>query len=702
MTVEERMEEQELLRERYALMMERCGEIPAETSEYPDGTYAAVVREYFSRMAGFIMSVEAFLKEKDEILGEVVKEERAAYWNTRLYEDINGEAYETSMTNAAYLAERFGHEKDDLAGLLAGIACEIRGMIPYAYEGRLEEITILGELFVEVYSAFRMDMDLPGQLPTAESIRSILYWYAWDYLEFYLERRISEQLDPGLDFLTRIVEHSEQEDTTYLYRFGEYISANEIAMAKFIRSLSEEEIETMASAYTEAYRRGFEVQRKDLSKKKTVNIRFQAGFERVIARAIAQFRAMGLEPVIYRAPVSFVTGRAVKVGFSGASASRQYEYDHRLDDALVFNKKYSSRKLEVLRLVYEKKKELAAGHAGPAVVEFFGEKPFAPVSHKEAPSYKEAQQEQLLSFRSASSQIVQNYILPEERSFTIIAFPTPEIGENFPEIFREVVRINTLDNARHSAIQQAIVDALDTGVKVKILGENGNRTNLTVALWELQDPSKETIFENCVADQNVPAGEVFTSPKLEGTEGILHVSEVFLEELKYTDLELSFKDGMITSCRCRNFAEEEENQKFLKENLLHQHASLPMGEFAIGTNTYAYVMSRKYGIGETFPILIAEKTGPHFAVGDTCYSHEEEHAVYNPDGKEIVARENSCSVKRHEDPSQAYFQCHTDITIPYDELGSIDVIRADGSSVRILEHGRFVLPGTEELNRAFD
>lgn len=40
------------------------------------------------------------------------------------------------------------------------------------------------------------------------------------------------------------------------------------------------------------------------------------------------------------------------------------------------------------------------------------------------------------------------------------------------------------------------------------------------------------------------------------------------------------------------------------------------------------------------PILIAEKMGPHFAVGDTCYSHAEDVKVYNPDGKEIVAREN--------------------------------------------------------------
>ena len=52
--------------------------------------------------------------------------------------------------------------------------------------------------------------------------------------------------------------------------------------------------------------------------------------------------------------------------------------------------------------------------------------------------------------------------------------------------------------------------------------------------------------------------------------------------------------------------------------------------------------------------------------------------------------------------SQAYFNCHTDITIPYDELDRIEVVRPDGSRIPLIVGGRFVLPGTEELNRSFD
>lgn len=76
--------------------------------------------------------------------------------------------------------------------------------------------------------------------------------------------------------------------------------------------------------------------------------------------------------------------------------------------------------------------------------------------------------------------------------------------------------------------------------------------------------------------------------------------------------------------------------------------------------------------------------------------------LHNPDGKEIVAKDNECSILRKTDVSKAYFNCHTDITIPYDEIGGIYSVHPDGTEVPIIEKGRFVLPGTEKLNEALD
>ena len=272
----------------------------------------------------------------------------------------------------------------------------------------------------------------------------------------------------------------------------------------------------------------------------------------------------------------------------------------------------------------------------------------------------------------------------------------------FEELFRETIRINTLDYMLYRRVQQNLIDALDTADYCEVRGNGGNRTNLRINLWKLSDPEKETIFENCVADVNIPVGEVFTSPVLEGTEGVLHVKSAFLRGMEYKDLFLSFENGMVTDYGCANFDAEEENRAFVREHILARHDTLPMGEFAIGTNTTAYVAAKRLGVEARLPVLIGEKMGPHFAVGDTCYAHSEEVKVYNPDGREIVAKSNAVSDMRHTKPLEAYYNCHTDVTIPYDELGELTAVRRDGTRIVIIRDGRFVLPGCEELNKAFE
>ena len=101
-----------------------------------------------------------------------------------------------------------------------------------------------------------------------------------------------------------------------------------------------------------------------------------------------------------------------------------------------------------------------------------------------------------------------------------------------------------------------------------MIGQNGNQTDMKVMLHVLEHPETETNFENCLADVNIPLGEVFTSPKLTGTHGVLNVSEVYLNDLKYVDLKLTFEDGKIRTYTCKNFDREEDNIKFVKDNLL--------------------------------------------------------------------------------------------------------------------------------------
>lgn len=678
-------EEEEHIKERYELSVERIQRILKEE------TVKEPYRSYFRKVSEFLMDIERVRTIRGDGTWAQMTREQLAEENHRLYQDILPEWYETSYANPAYAVSTLG---ETFGAILSFLYTEVRSEIAYVFERRLLYMAVCNELFIEVYNIFEDEKE-----PDYKEVKNVIYWYASDYCDVFVADRIREQIDPDCSFAADIIMNADLTDTKYLYEFGEYITENEQKTARHLASLSEEKIKEMADVYTEGYRIGFINTGKDLSRKSTVNIRYTLGFERVVRQAVENFRQMGLKPVIYRAAVSVLNKRLMhKIGYYGAIANKQYEYDHRMDQALFLDKRFIERKLDVTKNVYEKNKELAGKFAGPACIDVFGETPFVPVRKKEAAVFNEKQEQLSSLYDSRSGQIVNQYIKGEERSFTIVAYPVPEIGDQYEEIFDEIIRINTLDAKLYQKVQQTMIDALDQGEYVRIKGCGCNKTDLTVRLYRLKDPGKETIFENCVADVNIPVGEVFTSPVLEGTDGVLNVSKVYLSELQYQDLRIEFKDGMITDYGCSNFEDPKEGKKYVYENILQNHESLPLGEFAIGTNTTAYVVAKKYGIEDKLPILIAEKMGPHFAVGDTCYSWSEEIKVYNPDGKEIVARDNSVSVLRKEDPGKAYFQCHTDITIPYEELEFITVVSSDGRETDIIRDGRFVLEGTEILN----
>ncbi|MDE7312346.1 MAG: aminopeptidase [Eubacterium sp.] len=699
-----------LAAERFALVCERIREAaqaPETQEQFAD---------YFKRTAAFILlTVDVFKMQQEGALEHRSIEECEAL-NRRLYADLlpcqeqrretadtlpgqrqdgataaKEPCYEYSYANPSYAVQKLGSE---YGGMLCFLYAECRALIAYAFEGRLSDMTILLELFVEIYTCF---CDVDGT--DAEAVRQILYWHFHDYSEILVAQSVREGIDPQLDFFTGIVRESDLDDLSYLYRYGEYISENERKSAQYLLSLSDDKIQAMADTFTEGYRIGFEVTGKDLSKKKTVSIHYAIGFERVVRRVMENFAKLGLEPIVFRDAVSSMGNRGHgKRGCYSTAANRQFDYDHRNDSAYYLDKAFVERRLEVLRDAYETYRELATVFGGPAVQEVFGEQPFAPENKKEAAHYDEKQQKLLVYYANQAGQITNRYIKGEERSYTIIAYPLPAIGRDYKEIFAETVRINTLDYMLYRNMQQKLIDVLDRAERVHITGRGGNRTDLYVSIRRLDDPNKQTAFENCVADVNIPVGEVFTSPVLKGTSGVLHVTGVYLNELFYKDLELVFTDGMVTDYSCANFADPAENRRYIRENVLMQHDTLPMGEFAVGTNTAAYRMARDYQIADKLPILIAEKTGPHFAVGDTCYSHAEDTKVYNPDGKEIVARENEVSMLRAEDVSKAYFNCHTDITIPYDELDEITVILPDRGTIDVIRDGKFVVPGTEVLN----
>ncbi len=667
-------EKNEELKERYELIMSRISEIKSENSvkePYRDFFVKCSYRyELIDKLVKLAMADE-YRKLSEESLVEI---------NKSIYDEIANN-YDNSYSNPDYAIKTLGEE---FGKYLMVMAADIEKLIEPALSCVLEKVIIKAEEFVEIYNIFE------NEEIEEKSIKEVFYWFEHDYSEVLSEYAVKAMLDPECDFATSIIMDSDLSDSRYLYFYGEYISENEIETSKLLNSFDEEKIEQISMIYASGFINGFMVERKNLFIKKALEIRYPIGFERVVRSAIKRFSAAGLKPVIRR------------VSYLSTPANKQFDYDHRFDQGLWLDKCIKDIKVEFYKKAFKEYKELASLMAGPAVIEAFGEKPFSPQNKESAIKLDEKQQQLNIEFTNEYMQVMQEYIKKEERSFTIIAYPIPEIGEQYKEIFDDINMVNTLDQSIYRNIQQNLIYALDKADYVEVKGRNGNRTDIKIKMHEIENRDTETLFENCLADINIPLGEVFTSPKLAGTTGKLHVSQVYLKGFKYIDLELDFEDGVVKAYSCKNFDEEMANKTYIKENLLYNHETLPMGEFAIGTNTMAYMIGRKYDIINLMPILIVEKMGPHFAVGDTCFSREEDKAVYNPDGRMVIAKSNEISDLRKTDIGKAYFNCHTDITIPYDELGSIIVVSPTNARISLIEEGRFVLSGTEKLNEALD
>jgi leucyl aminopeptidase (aminopeptidase T) len=597
--------------------------------------------------------------------------------NKRYYaslDPING--YATSMANPDYATKQYG---DEMGTLLSAIYTRSRSL----------RTSLLSNNYVQAMQIVRLYNSLKH-----EAEHSNLNYSDWLHIyktetardfDIVVAFSLANRFCDGADYYKQVVQNADLSDMRYLYRYGIHLSKHDFAIAEFLSEYPDEELNFLAKYIVKSWVDGFVRAKKDYRIKSYATVMIPVGMEILGRKVIKELEAIGLTALV---PQPMSNG-----------INRQFGYDHRFDNALVLDKDYVERSINAHSTCYENMKETITKQAGPVYVELFGETPFSPESKTSALKLSPEQQQLFREMNARSSQLYYKYYKRDEASFTIIAFPSPEIGEQFREIFADTVKINLLDSGKYAQIQQNIIDVLDTADYVHVKGKPGNDTDIKVKMHKLTDPTSQTLFENCVADVNIPVGEVFTSPVLEGTNGVLHVEDIYLGDLRFYNLKMSFKDGWVDSYTCTNFEDMEEGKKYIHENLFLPHQSLPLGEFAIGTNTTAYQIARKYDIMSLLPILIIEKMGPHFAIGDTCFSHEEDapHPSFL-NGKEMIAVDNEKSATRTCDPMNAYTQKHMDITLPYEMLESITAVSHDGSKTDIIRDGRFVVPGTEELN----
>lgn len=596
--------------------------------------------------------------------------------NDDLFSELYTENYSYSYANPTYCVKILG---ENLGQLISYFYTQIRSNINYVFNHQIYKLYELNQVFIMSYNYVR---DHPISY---NNLKKIILAPRFD--ENSRERYYSYKLSHDTNYkqFTDIIEQADLNDLRYLFRLGHYISNNEIRLAQFMNRYPIEKIKALASIIVKAYFRSFEESNKNISIKKTVGFFYKIGLERLYRQVFLEFRKRNLESTV--------------LNVYSTSPNKQYQYDHKFDRALYLNEEFS--KLELQRVIegLRQNKDILDGYSGAVVFAKFGEKPFTPQNKSDNLKLDDIQKEKLRSLNNDLLKIRSKYLRPSETSFCMIAFPIPEIGDDFEEIFAATVDINSLDSEKYERIQQSIIDVLDQAELIHLQGKNGNLTNLQIKLNKLTNPKEETNFVNSGASSNIPVGEVFTSPSLTETEGLLHIDESYHGSIRFENLKLEFIDGYISNYSCTNFEDEEDNKKFIEDHLLFPHKTLPMGEFAIGTNTLAYVISKKFNILNVMTMLILEKTGPHIAIGDTCFARREELKIFNKfNKKEVIAKDNEKSILRNSNLHEAYTNVHRDITIPFESINFLKAITRENGMINIIKNGRFVLEGTQDLN----
>ena len=304
-------ESNEQAEERFSLVMERIAEI-AEETDVPEK-----FDDYFKKTAAFLLQLKSVLEkaEADTLIDASLTE--CEKRNAVFYDDIKAENYGKSYGNPTYAVEKLGEEYGQI---LSALYAECRKRITDVYAAKKMNVTITAELFVEIYNYFE---DKEGIDKTA--IEQAVYWYFHDYSEIFIGDSVRELVDSEEDFLYQIVMNSDLNDLRYLYQYGQHIGKNETGIAAFLNGMSDEEIQAMADTYTEGYRIGFAATGKDLSKKTTAQVRYPIGFERMVRAAVKNLEKLNLK----------VTMRACS-----SAANKQYDYDHKEDKALYYDKAY--------------------------------------------------------------------------------------------------------------------------------------------------------------------------------------------------------------------------------------------------------------------------------------------------------------------------------------------------------------------------
>ena len=430
--------------ERFTLAQDKIRQIREATDNVDGEKMPEAALDYFFETSNLCIGTFPILKRSEK--GETGKASFADFVEEqeKLYGLFKGERYENSFLNPSYAVERLGQKT---GGILSAIYMDLTALIPWSYEGEgaKEKILIFLELLIELHTIFaeNYEAEESEQLSLEElysPIHASLMSFEHDYTELFVSEGVKALILPEESkFYTDILMNSDLDDPRHLYFYGSAVGTNELGLWEYISRLSEKEVRSLARTYVDGYINGFAVSGRDVSIKETVSIEYPIGLERVMRMAVKMFETEGLHVTIRRDSVLSSGRRGAKRGLYTDAIDPQVYYDHRDDRAYYFDRAFVNRTTEVMKTTYERYKKEARLYGGPAVVETFGEKKFDPVNKPESITYSEEQNGLITELMAQSGKITNDYIHGDERSFTVISYPYPSIGDKFGEIFSRTV-----------------------------------------------------------------------------------------------------------------------------------------------------------------------------------------------------------------------------------------------------------------------
>lgn len=380
----------EWMRERWELAADRILEIrDVRAKDVPE-----VFRDFFWKMADFICIMMELRREIQEAAPAKADMETLRRKNRSYYEDILPGQYAKSYANPAHASAGMGKPYGQY---LSFLYMELRGLIVFAFEKRDWDFIAAMELYLQIYGEFTQE-----QLAKAESVRRILYWYISDYCQDMVEYRLREKMDPSCCFAKRIVMEADLTNPSYLYQYGEYVTEEEERTAADLAALSQEEIDARADSYIKTYLSGICNTERNVSKK-TVEIRYRLGWERLVRAVVVRFDQMGLQTVMPRRAVHAVfRGHYSGIGYYGAVPNRQCDHDHSGDAGLFLDEEYVQRRLRATQEIYEACKTEASKMAGFVVIGAVGDRAEEEASRKCADAIRLHAKQQRLQARLCS------------------------------------------------------------------------------------------------------------------------------------------------------------------------------------------------------------------------------------------------------------------------------------------------------------